>query len=257
MALAGIEQYARERKLSIQDASQTFMQVVTLRNLQLPEVRLIGGAALVLGHENPRFSEDIDLTGVKDSKNLGAGLIRAARELERWFRHPISLTPPRKELGTWKITCRLERARSLCLHVDSQPYRAYTTYPIVIQYPSIPSFVFEGVRTEEIMSDKVVALACRRCLGGRDLFDLWFHWLRSDEWKDKLPEIQNLTHRKLKDRSQKRSEFLASLERRLSPRVSLRRAQTEWERYLPPEFQRESVQDAILSSCRQLSGILK
>ncbi|MDO8519532.1 MAG: nucleotidyl transferase AbiEii/AbiGii toxin family protein, partial [Deltaproteobacteria bacterium] len=66
MDLDGIQRYARERGLSHRDASQTFMQVIVLRHLAVPGARLIGGGALVFGHGNPRFSEDIDLTQVPD-----------------------------------------------------------------------------------------------------------------------------------------------------------------------------------------------
>src|SRR3989338_11101342 len=95
--MEAIEQYARERGLSLQDARQTFMQVVVLKNLAFPEARLIGGTALVLGHGNPRFSEDIDLTQVADPGLLKLGLARAPRELAGWFGHPVRLTAPKKD----------------------------------------------------------------------------------------------------------------------------------------------------------------
>lgn len=250
-----IESYARARGLSPQDASQTFMQVVVLKNLSLAGVRLIGGTALVLGHGNPRFSEDVDLTQVPDQRLLKPGLIKAAGEIGKWFGKEATVTPPKAGGRTWRITCRLGRSEALRLHVDCQEYPAYSVYPIVVQFPSVPSFVFEAVGLEEIMAEKVIALAFRRYLGGRDLFDLWFHWLRFDDWISKLPEIRRLIGFKLKDRSLAREEFARRLEKRLSPGISLDRARAEWRRYLSSDFQKESVGQAVLESCRRLPGI--
>lgn len=255
MSQEAVEAYARSRGLSIQDASQTFMQVVVLKNLSLAGVRLIGGTALVLGHGNPRFSEDVDLTQVSDARLLRPGLVKAAGEIGNWFGKETTVTSPKGGGRTWRITCLLGRSEALRLHVDCQEYPAYSVHPVVVEFPSIQSFVFEAIGLDEIMAEKMIALAFRRYLGGRDLFDLWFHWLRLDDWTSKLPEIRKLIDFKLRDRSLARGEFLTLLKERLSTGLSLDRAREEWRRYLPSEFQKEGVQEAILESCRRLPGV--
>ena len=255
--MEAIEQYAQERGLSLQDARQTFMQVVVLKNLAFPEARLIGGTALVLGHGNPRFSEDIDLTQVADPGLLKLGLARAARELEGWFGHPVRLTAPKKDGRTWRLSCPFDRATSAQLHVDCQTERAYTTHPIVLKFPSLPSFVFEAEGLDEIMADKVIAVAFRRYLGGRDLFDLWFHWLRLDDWTAREAAILPLIRKKCKDRSILHKNLVRHLNERLSPRASLERARQEWRRYLPSEFHREGVERDMLHSTQKLLEMIR
>lgn len=252
MNIEAIHSYARERGLSIKDASQTFMQVIVLKNLSAPGAHLMGGTALVLGHGNPRFSEDVDLSQVPDPKALRPGLMRAAAELERWLGSPIALTPPKAGGRTWRLTCRLGRAEALQLHVDSQPYPAQTTHPIIVQFPSIPPFVCEAIALDEIMAEKMLAVAYRRYLGGRDIFDLWFHWLRSDDWISRLAAIRDHLEKKLKDRSLSMPEFRRCLSGRLSPIGSLDRVREEWRRYLPSNFQRPSIEKTILAACERL-----
>ncbi len=252
-----VEQYARERGLSLQDARQTFMQVVVLKNLTLPAARLIGGTALVLGHGNPRFSEDIDLTQISNPGLLKPGLSKAARELEGWFEHPVRLTPPRKGGRSWRLSCPFDRATSVQLHVDCQKERAYTTHPIVLKFPSLPSFICEAEALDEIMADKVIAVAFRRYLGGRDLFDLWFHWLRLDDWTVREGAILPLIRKKCKDRAILHENLARHLKERLSPKTSLDRARQEWRRYLPPEFHREGVEHDMLRSAQRLLEMIR
>ncbi|MBI2982566.1 MAG: nucleotidyl transferase AbiEii/AbiGii toxin family protein [Deltaproteobacteria bacterium] len=250
-----IEQYVHARGLSRRDALQTFMQVVVLRHLTLSGTRLIGGTALVLGYNNPRFSEDIDLTQVPDLRLLAPGLRKAASELEKWFGKKLLVTPPSPKGRTWQISCHFTRAETVRLHIDSQPQPAYTVSPIVIEFPSLPPLVCESVSFKEIMADKVIAVACRNYLGGRDLFDLWFHWLRRSNWQDDIPEISNYVRKKREDRRLDELGFTIRLTRRLKEDHSLMRAQAEWKRYLPLSFQTREVQDAMLSACQRLPEI--
>lgn len=245
--------YAREKGLASQDAAQTFLQAVVLRHLSEPKARFMGGTALVLGYGNPRFSEDIDLTQVRDPGLLKPGLVRAKAEIEGWFASPVDLLPPKKGLATWKLTVRLGRAESIALHVDSQPYKAYTSRPIVIQYPSLPSFVCSAVEVDEIMADKILEVAYRRYLGGRDLFDLWFHWLRSDTDAARRGAIFDLARRKARERKLDVNDVRDRLASRLSGKAPLERAREEWKRYLPPDFQRREVLEDILLRCRLLA----
>lgn len=252
-----IQRYSRERNLSLQDAAQIFLQVVVLKHLSVPQARFMGGTALVLGYGNPRFSEDIDLAQLSDPNLLRPGLVKAASELEGWFACPVTLTPPKSGGRTWRLVVRLGRAESLSLHVDSQEYKVYRSQPIVIQYPSISSFVCEAMALDEILAEKVIAVAYRRYLGGRDLFDLWFHWLKDQGDSARWETIRGYLEEKLRERSLVYLEFFQKLKERLSRTAALERARSEWKRYLPADFQRPTVFEAILSSCRSLPGLLE
>lgn len=252
MFTEAIQRYSREKNLSLQDAAQSFLQVIVLKHLNIPRARLMGGTALVFGYGNPRFSEDVDLTQVSDPSLLKPGLVKAAAELEGWFAASVILTPPKAEGRTWRLIVRLGRAESLRLHIDSQDDPAYTTQPIIMEYPSVPSFVVEAMSVDEIMAEKVMAVATRRYLGGRDLFDLWFHWLRTPEDVARRQTIRGYVEKKLKKRLLEYADFLRRLKERLSHTKMPERAQSEWKRYLPADFQKGSVFEAILSACRRL-----
>ena len=247
--------YAREKGLSLREATQTFMQVIVLRHLSDPHARFMGGTALVLGYGNPRFSEDVDFTQVSDPANLKGGLVKTRIELEGWFQSPVALVSPKAGARTWRLTARLGRAESIRLHVDSQSCKAHTSRPVVINYPSIPSFICEAIEVNEIMAEKIIAVAFRRYLGGRDLFDLWFHWLQADDWASRKAMILDLVDRKIRERSLRRTELAQVLKSRLSEKLVLQRAHEEWKRYLPPDFQRPSVLHDVVERCRRLTEL--
>lgn len=252
MSIEGIQRYAAEKKIGEIEATQVFLQALVLKHLSLPGAHFMGGTALVLGYGNPRFSEDVDLTSVKDPLKLSQNLENAVREASQYLGTKISLKPPRQGKRTWKIIYPLSRSQSIRLHIDTQPYVAHTSKPIVIEFPSLSSFVCEALALQEILSEKIMALAFRKYLGGRDLFDLWFHWLRRFDWKLQEGEIFRLVKLKLKERRFSKTQFDQNLSQRLKIGPSLKRAKDEWRRYLPPDFQKESIFEDILNSNRKL-----
>jgi predicted nucleotidyltransferase component of viral defense system len=116
--------------------------------------------------------------------------------------------------------------------------------------------VCEAIDLEEIMAEKIIALSYRRYLGGRDLFDLWFHWLRAEDDADRRDKILSLLEKKLKERKIARPDLIHRLDLRLSEKAPLDRARIEWKRYLPADFQHASVLDDILGRCRNLREIV-
>ncbi len=255
MSIEIVQQYARERGLSKRDAAQTLMQILVLRHIAVEKTTLIGGTALVLGDGNPRFSEDIDLTGLENPLRLREGLQSAKVEVGRFFNCEVRLTAPKQTGRTWRLVAPLESSDSLRLHIDTQPYPAQTVRPVIVRYPAIPAFVFGAARVEEIMADKVIAVALRRYLGGRDLFDLWFHWLSKTERGQITEQVQQHLQAKLKQRSLSAQDLLRKLSGRLTETPSLERARQEWERYLTTPFQKESVYQEIITACRNLKEI--
>lgn len=247
-----VSQYAQDHHLSQQESAQIFMQVVVLRHLAAPYARFMGGTALVLGYGNPRFSEDIDLTQVPDSHRLRPSLGKARVEIADWFQSTVSLVTPKIGGHTWRLVLRLGRSESVQLHVDSQPYCAYTTRSVVITHPAFAPFICEALALDEILAEKTIAVAGRRYLAGRDLFDLWFHWLRSEDRQERAPAILALVGRKLKERALPYANFKCRLSARLVEDPPLQRARQEWQRYLPAGFQKASVYNDIVACCRRL-----
>lgn len=256
MELEIINTWAHERNLSKEDALQSFLQVIVLKNLTLEGAHLIGGTALVLGHGNPRFSEDLDFTNVKNPLLLENSLKKALGEIDGWLGVRGRIAYPKAKKSTWRLIYQFSQSETIQLHIDSQAYRAYTRFPMVIRFPGINPFVGNTVEIEEIMANKVVALGERKYLSGRDLFDLWFHWLSQQNTNQQTRKILDLLPLKLKERHFSQRGFLTALKRRLTKEPTFARAHYEWKRYLPPSFQKNTVFQTIIDQTKKIPEML-
>lgn len=249
--IEALQQIQTERGFSLRESIQTFFQIIVLKNLSWKEEKFIGGTALVFGFNNPRFSEDIDLTQVNNPLSLEPYLKKGVRELTDWLKEELEetpkLIPPKKEKATWKISAKIRQEGILHLHVDSQKYPAHSHHPIVISPRGMSPFIIAGVALEEILADKLVALVLRNYVSGRDLFDLWYHWL-----KDPKPEVSEkvffFLDKKKKDRSLTGNIF-STIEKRLSSQIPARVLE-EWNRYLPPSLKNRPLYEEIYSVIR-------
>ena len=237
--------YARERGLAEYQALQVFLQVLVLKNITWDEKRMIGGTVLVLGHSNPRFSEDIDLTSVKNILDLEKDLKKSVHEIEVWFQSKVVLSPPKK--NTWKLSLTLrEHSRIIRLHIDSQKYPTHSYHPIIVSFPGIPAFVVPSVALEEILADKLIALAFRNYIGGRDVFDLWYHWFQGSRSQEKNKGVLSYLEKKKKD-SGIDGDVIKKICERLKGKIS-ERCRDEWDRYLPQNFRNEKLHQDIYST---------
>lgn len=253
--IQNIQKYSALKGLSLQDALQVFMQVIALKNIRQEGVALIGGTSLVLAENNPRFSEDIDLTGLDDPARLLPDLKRASAELEAFLGTDISLKPPKKGKATWKIACRLPNLAA-SLHIDSQKFKPFTKRPLMVEFPGVPPFVFPGVKIEENMADKLLALAFRNNLSGRDIFDLWFHWFRHGLEGQSYPDITVLLKEKLKQRAVGAGEFNNAISSRLKDAAPTR-VIDEWNRYLPAGLRNNTLFEDIFATTKLILGKIK
>lgn len=215
------------------------MQAITLKNIHVEGIALIGGTSLVLAENNPRFSEDIDLTGVENPATLLPYLKKGSAELEAFLGFDVLIKLPKKDKTTWKIFCRSQNLTAT-LHIDNQKFKPLTTRPLMVEFPGIPSFVFTGVKIEEIMADKLLAIAFRNNLSGRDIFDLWFHWFRHGSEKEKYTDIIALLKEKLKQRKLSIVAFNNAISSRLKTVIPAR-VVDEWNRYLPVNLKNEDL----------------
>lgn len=249
--ITNIQKYSSEKNLSRQDSLQVFMQVIALKNLQIDGVKLIGGTALVMGHNNPRFSEDIDLTGVKAPRDLEKNLTKAQKELSGLLSCDTKIVPPKKDKATWKLVCQLDKIFSAKLHVDSQGLPALTHHPIMVEFPGVSPFIYSSIELPEIMADKLVALAFRNNLSGRDIFDLWYHWLKNGDKNS--ADIISLLKKKLSLRKINKTSFNEKIKERLRNEMS-ERVIDEWNRYLPAGLKDERFYKQIFSSVRKATS---
>lgn len=245
-----IQDFARQKGISLSQAIQTFLQVLVLKNLSWGNKKMIGGTVLVLGHGNPRFSEDIDLTQVSDVSQLEASLAKSLPEMETWLHAQARLTPPKAKKSTWKISVGWKDSnQNIRLHIDSQPYPAHSSHLVLVNFPGIPVFLIPSVQIEEIMADKLIALASRPYVSGRDVFDLWYHWLQSTDWMDKTESVLNFLKKKIRDRKVA-EDPVSKITTRLGTQIATR-CRDEWDRYLPQGMQDEKLYRQIYSDVQE------
>ena len=245
--LGNIQALAERQNLPLTEALQVFLQVIVLKNLSWKSEKMISGTALVLGHGNPRFSEDIDLTPVPDPMALKPYLEKAGKEAGEWLQGKIKLQPPKPAGRTWKLSLQLPGvAQQVRLHIDSQPYPALSHHPVVVSFFGLSPFLIASISLEEIMADKLIALALRNYVGGRDLFDLWYHWFREPFSSEREDKIRSVLEQKIKTRSLHIHD-VEKIPDRLRGNIPSR-AEDEWKRYLPPNFQQQALYREIFSS---------
>lgn len=244
--IQNIEKYGNERGISRQDALQVFMQVMALKGLMKTDAVLIGGTALVMGHGNPRFSEDIDLTGVDDPRGLRSSLSKSSAEIADILEAKTKLVEPKSGKTTWRLSCEIKTGFSAQLHIDTQNLSPITHHPIMIEYPGLPPFVFSSIKLDEIMADKLVALAFRNYASGRDIFDLWFHWLKNGSATEREMAILDMVKKKLSARKLEGNDFLKNLQTKMNHGIS-KRVSNEWERYLPAAIKNSALYKNIFN----------
>lgn len=245
-----ISLHARQKGISLTQAIQSFLQVLVLKNINWGHKKMIGGTVLVLGHGNPRFSEDIDLTQVSDVSQLTSSLTKSLPEIETWLQATARLIPPKVNKSTWKLSVSWKDSnQNIRLHIDSQPYPAHSSHSVLVQFPAIPSFVIPSVQIEEIMADKLLALTFRPYVGGRDVFDLWYHWLQSNDWMGKTETVLNFFQKKIKDRKIIENP-ITKITTRLGTQIGTR-CQDEWDRYLPQNMRDEKLYQQIYNAVQQ------
>ena len=105
------------------------------------------------------------------------------------------------------------------------------------------------------MADKLVAIALQNYLGGRDLFDLWFHWLRNEDRNARERQIRLMVPKKLRDRRVRARDWMELFQKRLSA-MNLQRARVEWKRYLPPDFSQPVILEEIIQRVGRLPSLL-
>lgn len=254
--MSNIENFGLKRGISKQDALQIFMQVILLKNLHPKGVHLIGGTALVMGHKNPRFSEDIDLTGVSDPAIFLPGIEKTGRELEGLLDAQLSISPPKSGKNTWRISCKTRAGLSAKLHIDSQPYSALSDHPLMVEYDGIAPFVFASVKVDEIMADKLIALAFRKNISARDIFDLWYHWLKNEDARAHRRNTMEFVGKKLKQRNLKKKDFLDNVRMRLAHGIS-KRMESEWERYLPAGLKNRNLHELMFLAVQDFTAKIK
>lgn len=223
-----------ERAMERSEAHYTLQPVVEKELLQhdilrelshaglLSGLTFIGGTCLRACYGSPRMSEDLDFTGggeftYASLKSLGGVLVH---RLGVKYGLEVAVSDPVREdaaVSTWKIrVITRPQAKSLPsqrINIDICAIPSYAVKPAMLHnYYGVDmgtaGLILQVQSREEILADKYVALAFRKRIKNRDLWDIL--WLQRQGVK--LP-IELLPD-KLKDHKQSQAYFIATLKER-------------------------------------------
>lgn len=193
-----------------------------------------GGTALRIFYGNPRFSEDLDFVLQEQHTFDLAGHATGIQKFTFTvypFLDECHVTIQKNDQDLQRLVLTTtgdipEQRRRIHIELAQQP--AYTGQPRVLDHPPFNPAV-QVEQPEEILADKLTALALRPYLKGRDLWDIYFLTKEQD-----IDIIWSLVATKLDD-------YHGDLDRlaTASEAVQAEGAQTlnhEMTRFLPPQL---------------------
>jgi predicted nucleotidyltransferase component of viral defense system len=221
----------------------------------LKDLTFIGGTCLRACYGSQRLSEDLNFTGGADFSREGLSELATVlvERLEVKYGLTVEVSEPRRETGnvdTWKIRVetrpeskhlpaqRINIAICALPSHDRRPMMLRNHYAIDM---GTSGLIFQAQSREEILADKMVALALRpNRIKNRDLWDIV--WLKQQAIG--LPV--SLVVKKVSDRQQDLGGFLAQLQQRVilleSDPVCRKEFLTEMRRFLPPPVISETLE---------------
>ncbi len=159
------------------------MQKATLASLSrmnaFNHIVFQGGTAIRIFYNSPRFSEDLDFVLNGDT---AFDLASRAEELERYISsefHYLQEIRVRVQKNTGDIQRIAVRSISdipsqrLSINVELFSVPSHLNSPKILAYPPINPVV-RVEAPEEILVDKIIAIALREYLKGRDIWDLYY-----------------------------------------------------------------------------------
>jgi len=256
-----LRQRAEDERLPLRVILKEALQVYTLAAIYGQPIsdRIIfqGGTCLRLVYGGPRYSEDVDFVTTLDSAALAGLFEQVQHEVTRLaplFAGEVVLRMRKatREIVRWKVYYRATRQQdSTSVSLEFAPYPAYTDHvaPLMppADLPGLPLVVVRAETLEEILADKVAAMAGRRYVKGRDVFDLW--WLKGKG----LQVDWGLVEKKMSDyavQPKQLPENLAAIKPGL--------IRQELENFLPYRYRVQLLQAATLESViAEVKALLK
>lgn len=250
---------AQDEGLPLQVLLKEALQVYALSEIySQPESRHItfqGGTCLRLVYEGARYSEDLDFVTLLGTEKLNLlfqkvkrGLLRLAPLLEGEC--DTRIQKESAELIRWQVSYRAPEVTSTFINIEFGFYPAYTVRVAPLRLPaSLPGLPLVLVRAEgpeEIMADKVAAIAGRPYVKGRDIFDLWLLQERGIELDRALVE------KKFTDYAIPADGLRQNL-----PRITPEVVRLELERFLPKRYRTQLQGEPLESLVAEAKRLLE
>jgi len=251
---------SHEEGLPLKIIEKEALQIYILSELfALPESTLLtfqGGTCLRLVYDGPRYSEDLDFVTSADNAKINQivnNLSKALARLEPLFGGKF-ITKKQKESPTFcrfRIHSQKENYHeSFFVSVEFARYPAYTlnVAPLRPQkdLPGLPLTLVRAEKLEEILADKLGAIAGRPFCKGRDYFDLWL--LKQKGIKFDI----ELLKKKLKDYATPPLNLARGMKL-----ASAKNIKNEMEKFLPQKYRRQFEADGYAGMLKDAQALIE
>ena len=256
-----LRQRAGQDQLPLRVVLKEALQVYTLAALYgqpaSDRITFQGGTCLRLVYGGPRYSEDVDFVTTLSNADLADLFEPVHREVARLsplFGNEITMRVQKAmpEIVRWKVYYQAARQQdSTSISLEFAPYPAYTDRVAVLTppagFPALPMVVVQAETLEEIMADKIAAVAGRRYVKGRDIFDLW--WLMQKG----IGVNMDLVRKKWSDYGIQPERLHQNL-----PAITPATVRQELENFLPHRFRVQLLQQTALEAVvGEVKGLLE
>lgn len=198
-----------------------------------------GGTALRLLHDNIRFSEDLDFVFVRQNSRAFNEFAATMHGLPKTlhdiftFVSDIVIREQKSDNVLKRLILKVSAAEyqvNQKIHIEAVNVPSYDNRLTILSYPPFnPPIRSESLK--EILSDKIIALALRPYLKGRDIWDLHFVLEQKRIVLDK-----NMTRQKALDYGKSHEDLINGLEKAVQQLRSNGgdKLRAEMARFLPP-----------------------
>ncbi|OGC13774.1 hypothetical protein A3J90_01535 [candidate division WOR-1 bacterium RIFOXYC2_FULL_37_10] len=251
---------AKEEGLPVKILEKEALQIYILSELfALPSSTLLtfqGGTCLRLIYNGARYSEDLDfVTTAKKSEinQIISDLEKALHKIEPLFGGKLVIKKQKESSTFYRFRVHNQKEdihNSFFVSIEFACYPAYTLNiaPLSVQkeLPGLPLTLVRAENLEEIMADKLSAVAGRPFCKGRDYFDLWL-------LKQKGVKLNfDLLSKKFKDYSISPLNLSRGLKL-----ASAKSIKNEMERFLPLRYRQQFESDKYAGMLRDAQLLIK
>lgn len=250
---------AKEEGLPEKVILKEAIQIYILSEIySLPESSKItfqGGSCLRLVYEGPRYSEDLDFvieSAPQDLESIFLSLKKSMLKIGPLLNANLELRKQKEypQFLRWKLHYLIKPfTKSFSVNIELARYPAYTYNLSPIHpaktFPGIPFTIVRSETLEEILADKLAAIAGRSFIKSRDLFDLWF-------LKEKRINLrEDLLIKKFIDYNIPKTRLKENLSL-----ISVENLKREMERFLPTRYRRQLETDNYKTLLDTVQGVV-
>lgn len=251
---------ANEEGLPLKILEKEALQIYVLSELfaqpESSKLTFQGGTCLRLVYAGARYSEDLDFVttaGKNGINQIVTGLAKALVQLEPLFGGSFIIKKQKESPTFYRYRIHNQKTNphdSFFVSLEFARYPAYTLNIAPLrpqkELPGLPLTLVRAEKLEEILADKLGAIAGRPFCKGRDYFDLWF--LKQKEIK----LDRELLKKKLKDYGTPPANLARGLKL-----VSAETIKNEMERFLPLKYRRQFEADGYAGLLKDAQALIK